>query len=62
MLLAALLALVLTGSPAHAALTGPITGSRTGTVPVPLLPLTGAAVLTAGALAAACALTSRRSP
>ncbi|WP_028802166.1 hypothetical protein [Streptomyces sp. 142MFCol3.1] len=62
MLLAALLALVLTGSPAHAALTGLITGSRTGTVPVPLLPLTGAVLLAAGALAAACALTSRRSP
>ncbi|WP_330308012.1 MULTISPECIES: ABC transporter [unclassified Streptomyces] len=61
MLLAALLALVVTGSPAHAALTDLITGSQAGTVPVPLLPLAAAALLTAAAIAAACALTSRRS-
>ncbi|MFJ5268734.1 ABC transporter [Streptomyces sp. NPDC088358] len=62
MLLVVLLALVAPGSPARAALTDLISGSRTGTVPAPLLPLTGAALLTAAALAAACALTSRRSP
>lgn len=61
MLLAALLALVVTGSPAHAALTDLITGSQAGTVPVPLLPLAAAALLTAAAIAAACALTTRRS-
>ncbi|MFJ2393309.1 ABC transporter [Streptomyces sp. NPDC087843] len=62
MLLVVLLALVAPGSPARAALTDLIGGSRTGAVPAPLLPLTGAALLTAAALAAACALTSRRSP
>ncbi|MFD4408743.1 ABC transporter [Streptomyces sp. NPDC058466] len=61
MLLAALLALVVTGSPAHAALTDLITGSRAGTVPAPLLPLAGAALLAAAAITAACALTTRRS-
>ncbi|MFI6490997.1 ABC transporter [Streptomyces sp. NPDC050564] len=60
MLLAALLALVVTGSPAHAALTDLITGSQAGTVPAPLLPLAAAVLLTAAAIAAACALTSRR--
>ena len=62
LLLAALLALVATGSPAQAAVGGLVTGSRSGTVPVPLLPLTGAALLAAAASAGACALTSRRSP
>ncbi|MFD1306975.1 ABC transporter [Streptomyces kaempferi] len=62
MLLVVLLALVAPGSPARAALTDLISGSRTGTVPAPLLPLAGAVLLTAAALAAACALTSRRSP
>ncbi|MBE8473436.1 ABC transporter [Streptomyces justiciae] len=61
MLLAALLSVVVTGSPAHAAVSGLVTGSQKGTVPLPLLPLAGAAVVTAGALAVACALTSRRS-
>jgi hypothetical protein len=60
MLLAALLALVVTGSPAHAALTDLITGSQAGTVPAPLLPLAAAVLLAAAAIAAACALTSRR--
>ncbi|WP_369249856.1 ABC transporter [Streptomyces sp. R41] len=60
MLLATLLALVVTGSPAHAVLTDLITGSQAGTVPAPLLPLAAAALLTAAAIAAACALTSRR--
>ncbi|MFH0516141.1 ABC transporter [Streptomyces sp. M41] len=60
MLLAALLCVVATGSPAHAAVSGLVTGSRSGTVPLPVLPLAAAALLTAGAIAAACALTSRR--
>jgi hypothetical protein len=62
MLLAALLSVVVTGSPAQAAVSGLVTGSRSGTVPLPLLPLVAAAVLTVAATAAACALTSRRSP
>ncbi|MEV5438895.1 ABC transporter [Streptomyces sp. NPDC052682] len=62
LLLAALPALVGTGSPARAAVTGLVTGSRSGTVPVPLLPLGAAVLVTAAALAVACALTSRRSP
>jgi hypothetical protein len=62
MLLAALLAVVVTGSPAQAAVSGLVTGSRSGTVPVPLLPLAGAALVTAAATAVTCALTSRRSP
>ncbi|MER6926166.1 ABC transporter, partial [Streptomyces spiralis] len=62
MLLAALLSMVTTGSPAQAAVSGLVTGSRTGRVPLPLLPLAGAAVLAAVAIAASCALTARRSP
>ncbi|MER7917334.1 MULTISPECIES: ABC transporter [unclassified Streptomyces] len=62
MLLGALLATVLAGSPAQAAVSGLVTGSRSGRVPVPLLPLAGAALLTAAAFAAACALTARRTP
>jgi hypothetical protein len=62
MLLAALLSVVVTGSPAQAAVSGLVTGSRSGTVPLPLLPLAAAALLTAAATAVACALTSRRSP
>ncbi|MES5818556.1 ABC transporter [Streptomyces sp. RG80] len=62
MLLAALMAVVTTGSPAQAAVSGLVTGSREGTVPLPLLPLAAAALLTAGATAAACASTSHRSP
>lgn len=62
MLLAALLSVVTTGSPAQAAVQGLVTGSRDGTVPLPLLPLAAAVLLTAGATAVACALTSRRSP
>lgn len=62
MLLGALLALVVTGSPAKSAITSLVTGSRAGTVPAPLLPLAVAALLTLAATAAACALTSRRSP
>ncbi|MFF4269742.1 ABC transporter [Streptomyces sp. NPDC001536] len=62
MLLAALLTTVTTGSPAQAAVQGLVTGSREGAAPLPLLPLAAAALLTAGATAVACALTSRRSP
>jgi hypothetical protein len=62
LLLAALLALVVSGSPARAAVSGLVTGSRSGTVELPLLPLAGAALLAAAAIATACALTSRRSP
>ncbi|NEA66694.1 ABC transporter [Streptomyces sp. SID12488] len=62
MMLGALLAMVVTGSPAKSAITALVTGSRSGTIPVPLLPLAAAALLTATATAAACALTSRRSP
>ncbi|MCX5249649.1 ABC transporter [Streptomyces sp. NBC_00201] len=62
MLLAALLSVVATGSPAQAAVSGLVTGSQSGTVPMPLLPLVAAAVLAAAATAVACALTSRRSP
>ncbi|MGW2885037.1 ABC transporter [Streptomyces griseoruber] len=62
LLLGALLALVVSGSPAHAAVTGLVTGSRSATVGLPLLPLAGAVLVTAAAVAAACALTSRRSP
>ncbi|MFF9281740.1 ABC transporter [Streptomyces griseosporeus] len=60
LLLAALLALVVTGSPAQAAVEGLVTGSQSGKVPLPLLPLAAAALLTAGATALACALTARR--
>ncbi|WP_338783776.1 ABC transporter [Streptomyces sp. DG1A-41] len=62
LLLAALLSLVATGSPAQAAVRGLVTGSRSGTVPLPLLPLAAAALVTAAALALAGALASRRSP
>ncbi|MPY54769.1 ABC transporter [Streptomyces acidicola] len=61
LLLGALLALVVTGSPARAAVSALVTGSQEGTVPVPVLPLAGAALLTAAAIAVACALTIRRS-
>ncbi|MEV8549042.1 ABC transporter [Streptomyces glaucescens] len=61
LLLGVLLALVLTGSPANAAVTGLVTGSRSGAVPFPLLPPAGAALLAAAAAAVACALASRRS-
>jgi hypothetical protein len=61
-LLAALLSVVATGSPAQAAVSGLVAGSQSGTVPVPLLPVVAAAVLAAGAAAVACVLTSRRSP
>ncbi|WP_405730123.1 ABC transporter [Streptomyces sp. NBC_00028] len=62
MLLAALLSVVVTGSPAQAAVSGLVTGSQKGTVPLPVFPCVAAAAVTAVALAVACALTTRRSP
>lgn len=59
--LAALLMSVAGASPANAAVSGLVNGSRSGTVTMPLLPLALAAVLAAGATAIACALSSRRS-
>ncbi|NUS56783.1 MAG: ABC transporter, partial [Streptomycetaceae bacterium] len=56
-----LLSVVATGSPAQAAVSGLVTGSQSGTIPVPLLPAAGAAVLAVVATAVACALSSRRS-
>ncbi|WKX73090.1 ABC transporter [Streptomyces sp. XD-27] len=60
-LLAALLVSVAGGSPAHAAVSGLVTGSRSGTVTMPLLPLAAAAVIAAAATALSCALAARRS-
>jgi len=62
MLLAALLSLVVAGSPAQAAVSGLVTGSESGRVPLSWWPLVTAALAAALAFAAACALTSRRSP
>ncbi|MGW8887810.1 ABC transporter [Streptomyces sp. NPDC055749] len=58
--LGALLALVTTGSPAKYAVTALVSGSRTGVVAVPALPLLGAAAFAAGAAALAAGLVSRR--
>ncbi|WUS99904.1 ABC transporter [Streptomyces sp. NBC_00708] len=58
--LVTLLALVTTGSPAKYAVTGLVTGSLTGTVHIPVLPLLAAAAVTTVALALACRLTSVR--
>lgn len=60
LLLASLLALVTTGSPAKAALTALVTGSRDGVVPVPLLPVAVAGVLAVAAVGVACGMASRR--
>ncbi|MGA4864784.1 ABC transporter [Streptomyces lavendulocolor] len=57
---AALLALVTTGSPAHHAVSALVSGNLTGTVPLPLLPLAGAVVIAAAAVAGACRLTAVR--
>uniref|UniRef100_A0AAU3GRZ0 ATP-binding cassette domain-containing protein n=1 Tax=Streptomyces sp. NBC_01401 TaxID=2903854 RepID=A0AAU3GRZ0_9ACTN len=54
-MLGALLALVTAGSPARAAVSGLVSGSLTGTVRMPLLPLAGAALVAV----AVAALTSR---
>ncbi|MET9365514.1 ABC transporter [Streptomyces sp. NPDC006632] len=57
---AALLALVLTPSPAKYAVTGLVTGARTGAVPLEVLPLAAALALAAAAAVGVCALSSRR--
>ncbi|GGZ26291.1 ABC transporter [Streptomyces poonensis] len=62
LLLGALLALVVTGSPARAAVGALVDGSQEGSVPVPVVPVIVAALLAAAATAVACALTTRRSP
>ncbi|MCX4547441.1 ABC transporter [Streptomyces sp. NBC_01387] len=58
--LAALLLLVTRGSPARSAVYGLVSGSRTGTVHVPVLPLVLAVVVAAGVAAGVGALASRR--
>ncbi|MEV0094617.1 ABC transporter [Streptomyces sp. NPDC050738] len=58
--LAALLVLVTTGSPAHSAVYGLVSGSRTGTVQLPLLSLAASAAIAAAVAALVCRLTSRR--
>jgi hypothetical protein len=62
LMLAALLALVVSGSPARAAVSALVSGSQSARVALPLLPLILAALVTAVATALACALTTRRSP
>ncbi|MFD3525822.1 ABC transporter [Streptomyces sp. NPDC058653] len=56
----ALLALVTTGSPAKAAVTGLVTGSRTGAIHTPGLPLAAAALLAAVVAGLVCVLGVRR--
>ncbi|MGK5731418.1 ABC transporter [Streptomyces sp. URMC 124] len=58
--LAAFAVLFAGASPANAAVTGLVTGSRTGAVSVPWLPLAAAGALAAGAVAVACAAAARR--
>ncbi|MEU4209303.1 ABC transporter [Streptomyces sp. NPDC026206] len=58
--LAALLVVFAAVSPAYAAVTGLVTGSLSGTVHVPLLPLAAAAACAGGAAAVACAVSTRR--
>lgn len=58
--LMALLALVISGSPARVAVTGLVTGSFAGTVPLPLPSLLAAALIAAAAAGAACALVPLR--
>ncbi|WP_316772134.1 ABC transporter [Streptomyces sasae] len=62
MLLAALLSTVAAGSPAQAAVSGLVTGSESGRIPVSPLPVAAAVLLTTAAFAVACALNGRRSP
>ncbi len=57
---AALLALVVAGSPAREAVTALITGSRTGSVPLSPLPLAAALLAAAGAAGVSCGLSARR--
>ncbi|MEU1791506.1 ABC transporter ATP-binding protein, partial [Streptomyces sparsogenes] len=59
--LASLLVLVTDVSPANAAVSDLVSGSHTGTVTLPLLPLAVTGAVAAGATALACALSSRRS-
>ncbi|MEU0372743.1 ABC transporter [Streptomyces sp. NPDC006283] len=58
--LVALLALVTSGSPARYAVTALVTGSQTGTVRMPLLPLFGAVLMAAAAFAVAAVTASLR--
>ncbi|MGW1406619.1 ABC transporter [Streptomyces sp. NPDC002403] len=58
--LASLLALVTAGSPANTAVTGLVTGARTGTVHLPVLPFVAAAALAVAAHALACGLAALR--
>ncbi|WP_399217051.1 ABC transporter [Streptomyces sp. SAJ15] len=58
----ALLALVVGGSPANAAVSALVSGSHSGTVAAPLWPLAGAAVLTAAVVGLSCALRARWTP
>ncbi|WP_255953760.1 ABC transporter [Streptomyces odontomachi] len=60
LVLAVILALVLPGSPARAALTDLVTGSQDGVVHAPLLPCATGALVALAATALACALCSRR--
>ncbi|RPE39580.1 hypothetical protein EDD90_2589 [Streptomyces sp. Ag109_O5-1] len=62
MLLAALLSTVAAGSPAQAAVSGLVTGSESGRIPVSPLPVAAAVLLATAAFAVACALNGRRSP
>ncbi|MDW6059246.1 hypothetical protein SAZ11_16005 [Streptomyces sp. FXJ1.4098] len=57
---ASLLVLVASVSPANAAVTGLVSGSQTGSVTLPLLPLAMTGAAAAGATALACVLSSRR--
>ncbi|MEV0372206.1 ABC transporter [Streptomyces sp. NPDC050636] len=59
-LLAALLLSVLGASPANAAVSGMVTGSASGTITTPWLPLAATVLIAAAATATACALSSRR--
>ncbi|MBW5487215.1 hypothetical protein GPJ59_36790, partial [Streptomyces bambusae] len=58
--LGVLLALVVSGSPANAALSGLATGARTGSAGLGLTALAGALLLAAGAGAVSCTLAARR--
>ncbi|MGP4002121.1 ABC transporter [Streptomyces sp. 8N706] len=58
--LAALIVLVTGGSPAQAAVSGLVTGSLSGRVTMPFVPLAASALLAAAATAVACAVGSRR--
>ncbi|MFD4698789.1 ABC transporter [Streptomyces niveus] len=58
--LLALLALVTTGSPAKAAVSGLVTGSRTGVIHTPGLPLAAAALVAGAVAGAVCVLGTRR--